>query len=372
MSDNSALMNFFELPLKNWDLFSSISLRQARIVLMNDLTPAIDFFNSKEVGIGARNAQEAAAELNIPPVEQDRLSRILRLRSYDVYTLRAALAGHLSSEEIERLALPQSERAMLERYTRDYTRALFRLIFEDKNIEVSDRQSMKQLLEETGEEIVRKNVFALAEKFQIKPEQLVDYIASIGDMLLAISFYRRSFEKLKGNIDEFLEQIKKLAEDKNLKYRHIGIQRRVGYIHKLGVASLAVLGRYFDSVNHIGQIWDGITPERFRILHDEMEQQYPKVGRLLCIWQIKLQHWRHRFYDRNGRLKDSTMDQRATFFSDRIYPKFDTIQDDLVSLKDLNQLFSKLNGEDSSETSLHDLGLPEKAPEDVSTAASTA
>ncbi|HYD30146.1 MAG TPA: hypothetical protein VEB64_04730 [Azospirillaceae bacterium] len=347
-------MNFFELPLKNWDLFSSMTLRQGRIVLMSDLTPAIDFFNSSDVGIGARNVQQATAELNIPPAEQERLSRIMRLRSYDVYTLRAALAGHLNADEIDRMALPPGERKLLEKYTRDYTRALFRLIFEDKTIEVTDRHSMKELLQQTSEEMVRNNVLALAQKFQIKPEQLVDYIASIGDMLLAISFYRRTYEHARRDIESFLTQIRKVGEDKILKYRHVGIQRRVVFIYRLGQITLQVLDRYFESINRIGEIWETLTPEKFRALHDEMEQQYPKIGRILCIWQVKMQAWRGRFCDKEGRPKDSTMDQQATFFSDRIYPKFETIQDDLHTVKDLNQVFFGMEPEGGN-----DLGLGE-------------
>lgn len=361
----SELMNFFELPLKNWDLFSSITLRQARIVLMSDLTPAIDFFNSSEVGIGARNVQEATAELNIPLEEQTRLHRIMRLRSYDVYTLRAALAECLSTEQIERLALPRSERALLEKYTRDYTRALFRLIFEDKSIEACDRHSMKDLLNETSEDIIRTNVLSLAEKFQIKPDQLVDYIASIGDMLLAISFYRRSYEHLRKEIKQFLDNIKVISDDKNLKYRHVGIQRRVAYVQKLGTVTIKILNRYFDSFNRIGVIWEGLTPERFRELHDGMEEQYPKIGRVLCIWQIKLQHWRKRFYDKDGRMRDSTMDQRATFFSDRIFPKFDSIEEDLRTIKDLNQSFQGLEGiEVAGNAEMQGLSAPPEAEED--------
>lgn len=336
--------NFFELHLKNWDLFSSRTLRGSRIVLMSDLTPAIDFFNSGEVGIGARSVQQTVSELNIPPEEQERLSRLIRLRSYDIYTLRAALAGHLTEEEIDKMVLPQSERRQLEEYTRDYTRALFRLIFDKKDASVAaaDRHSMKEVLDGTSEEIVRKNVMELSRKFCIRPDQLVDYIASIGDMLLAISFYRRSFEQKLPEINQFLEQVEGIGRDRTLKYRHAGIGRRTALMAKLGELTISKLNQYFQSINAIGAIWDGITPERFRILHDEMEVQYPKIGRILCIWQIKLSHWRGRFCDREGRPRDSTMDQKATFFSDRVYPKFDTIEEDLKSIKDLNELFTNL------------------------------
>ena len=55
---------FFELPMDKWDLFESVNLRRSKIILANDLNPVIDFFNANEVGVGARDAEQAAAPPN--------------------------------------------------------------------------------------------------------------------------------------------------------------------------------------------------------------------------------------------------------------------------------------------------------------------
>src|SRR5437763_14093296 len=92
---------FFDLPLAKWELFDSINLKRSRIVLARDINPVIDFFNSADVGIGARAARDAAAALNLTDPERRRLAALLRVRSYDVYTLRAALGIHLNPQHFQ-------------------------------------------------------------------------------------------------------------------------------------------------------------------------------------------------------------------------------------------------------------------------------
>jgi hypothetical protein len=329
---------FFELPLEKWDLFESVNLRRSKIILAADLNPVIDFFNANEVGVGARDAEQAASELKLDKSDKERLQVLLRLRSYDVYTLRAALGSHLTHEQFDRLVLPDTERRLLEEFTRDYTRALFALIFEDTGIAATDRASIRSALEGTTRDIVQRNVAALARKFSIKPEELVNYIAGLGEMLLAIAFYRRCFERSKEPMRRFLMDIKALSEDQVLHYRHIDLKRRSQQMLMWGAQTLKTLDDYFKSFNDIGRIWQDITPEKFREIRDMIERQYPMIGSVLCIWQVKINDWDQRFRDRHGRPRDSSGDQRATFFTERVTPNFERIEQYLTSIKDLGRV----------------------------------
>ena len=323
---------FFELPLDRWELFSSYTLKRARIVLISDLTPTIDFFNADEVGIGGRNAEQAAAELNLTDEDKAKLQAMLRLRSYDVYTLRAAMAEFLTPEQFERLQLPEDEKLKLEEYTREYTRALFKLIFEEGNVEARDRQSMRQLLEGSSREVVQRNVLELAKKFNINSENLVNYIAGLGEMILAIGFYRRSFEQDKKPLENFLLDIKQLHDDRTAFYRHPQLRPRAWEILQLGAETHRKLSAYFESYRDLGNIWTNITPDRFKILRDGIEAQYPAVGAALCIWQVKVASWTARFGERGTRRRESTMDQRITFVLERIAPKLNVLEKHLAAI----------------------------------------
>src|SRR5258708_27980288 len=151
-----AFYRFFELNLDSWDLFESVNLRKSKIVLASDLNPVIDFFNAAEVGIGGRNAKQAATELNLDASDEGRLGVLLRLRSYDVYTLRAALGDKLPPERFAKLALPHEEKRVLQDYTREYTRALFKLIFEDGSAEAGVHDHMRHMIESESRALIHR------------------------------------------------------------------------------------------------------------------------------------------------------------------------------------------------------------------------
>jgi hypothetical protein len=326
---------FFDLPLDKWTLFDSTTLKSSRIVLGSDLNPIIDFFNSADVGVGGRDAHQAAAELNLSDPDRRRLEALLRVRSYDVYTLRAALGNHLSPERFEQLMLPEGERRQLEEHTREYTRALFTIIFEDSGIEASNRQAMRDLLEGSTKEIVQRNVMGLAQKFAIKPTELVNYIAGVGEMLLAIAYYRRAFDYTRLDLHTFIREIKTLHEHQFVVTQHPDLPQNTSKILALGARTSKLLDSYFDSFNGIGQIWENLTPERFRKIREAIERQYPIIGSTLCIWQVKLDAWNKRFHRTTRR--DSSPVQFATFFQERIFPNFEKIQVHLDRIRNFDK-----------------------------------
>jgi hypothetical protein len=325
-SQDESYRRFFDLPLNRWKLFDSVNLNQSRVVLASDLNPLIDFFNSAEVGIGGRDAKQASAELNLDQTDQRRLSALLQLRSYDVFTLRAALGAHLTPERFEQLVLPDGEKRQLEEYTRDYTRALFALIFEESGIEATNRQAMRELLEGSTKEIVQRNVIGLAQKFAIKPTELVNYIAGVGEMLLAIAFYRRAFEVSRPLMHRFLKELRSLHEHQFIGQQNLELQNNTKKVIAYGARTMKLLDGYFQSFNDIGKIWENLTPERFRDIRGAVESQYPTIGSTLCIWQVKLDAWNHRFHRALRKASDNSPVQFAVFFQERIFPNFEKIE----------------------------------------------
>ena len=331
-----AYYRFFELSLDSWELFESVNLRKSKIVLASDLNPVIDFFNAAEVGIGGRTAKQAATELNLDPGDERKLGALLRLRSYDVYTLRAALGELLPPDRFEKLALPDEEKRLLEEYTREYTRALFKLIFEGSAAEAGDRDTMRAMLEGSAADIVKKNVQGLAKKFNIKPDELVNYIAGVGEMLLAIAFYRRCFDENKATMQSFLLDIKGLWENNIMCMRHLNLRQNTHSMLNFGARSIKALDEYFKSFDNIGQIWIDITPERFKKLREKIERQYPTIGAILCIWQVKINAWNTRFYRKKRKPADNSPEQFAVFFQERIFPDFDKIGKYLDEVKNFD------------------------------------
>lgn len=318
--DLSEYDSFYQLPLGKWDIFDSVTLKASRVVLASDLKPVIDFFNNASVGVGARTAKQSADELKLAPDDRSKIEALLKLRSYDVYSLRAALGPYLSDEQLAKLRLPDAMRELLEGYTLEYTKSLFRMVF-NEGVQAKDRESMRALFG-TGSEAAQRNLMLLARTFAINPDDLADYIAQLGEILVAISFYRRCFEVMDSEFREFLKDVKALSDDKQLQYRFLNICNNGGTMVQLGAFTVQVLRKYFDNFNNLGNIWPGMTADKFKTLKMNIEDQYPIVGAILCIWQVKIKAWMGRFRDHRGRVRESSGDQRATFFSEQIWPNF--------------------------------------------------
>ena len=90
---------FFEMPLDKWQIFDSKTLSKSKVVLLHDLKPVVDMFNADGVGIGVRTASEVIREIGLSARDQQRLISLMSARSFDVYSVRAALNDHLTDLE---------------------------------------------------------------------------------------------------------------------------------------------------------------------------------------------------------------------------------------------------------------------------------
>jgi hypothetical protein len=184
---------------------------------------------------------------------------------------------------------------------------------------------MRDLIEGTTVEIVQKNVLGLAEKFGIKPAELVNYIAALGEMLLAIAFYRRAFETGMTSMHVFLKEIRSILDNPFVCARNPEITPDVEKMVSYGVRTIKLMQAYFASFDKIGRIWENITPERFRKIREQVEEQYPTIGTTLCIWQVKISAWNYRFHRHGRKAADNSPVQFAQFFQERILPDFGKI-----------------------------------------------
>src|SRR5690349_6213530 len=107
---------FFEMPLNKWPIFDSKTLSNSKIVLLQDLKPVVDMFNADGVGIGVRTAAEVINEIGLNTHDRQRLISLMSARSFDVYSVRAALNDYLSDTELEQIKLPPKEQERLQGY----------------------------------------------------------------------------------------------------------------------------------------------------------------------------------------------------------------------------------------------------------------
>lgn len=324
---------FFEMPLDKWPIFDSKTLAKSKIVLLHDLKPVVDMFNAQGVGIGVRTATEVISEIGLNTHDRQRLVALMGARSFDVYSVRAALNDFLSDSELEQIKLPPKEQERLQGYMNNYSRGLLSVILQGTELKVTGRSSLSSILEGANRGAVLKNLIDIAARLHIEPTEIVVYISKLSEIILAISYYQRVYDSLLEDLRELLVDVKKLKEQDTLNSRFPGIKDETVEALNTGRQTILTLNGYFDQFHKVEKFFDEITPEKFRTMRESVEIHYRAIGMIVCFWQIKINEWRRRFWDDRGRRRDSTWEQRYNFFKDTVYHNLYTIEENLELIK---------------------------------------
>lgn len=335
---------FFELPLDKWKLFESKTLARSKIVLLHDLRPVVDMFNDDGIGIGVRTAAEVISEVGLNTNDRQRLISLLGARSFDVYSVRAALNDFISDDELEQIQIPPKEQERLQTYMNNYSRGLLKVILDGTDVKVTNRSSLSTILDGANRSTVLKNLMDIADRLRIEPTEIVLYISKLSEIILAISYYQRVYDGLQEDLKELLVEIRKLNAQDTLNIRYPGIKEETHEAMVAGRDSIVTLNGYFKQFKKVERFFDDISPEKFRSLRQSVEIHYRAIGMIVCFWQIKIDDWRKRFWDNRGRRKDSTWEQRYNFFKDTVYHNLYTIEENLDLIKNAKLEFAGEDG----------------------------
>ncbi len=325
---------FFEMPLNKWQIFDSKTLSRSKIVLLHDLKPVVDMFNADGVGIGVRTAAEVINEIGLSTHDRQRLVSLMSARSFDVYSVRAALNDYMSDAELEQIKLPPKEQERLQGYMNNYSRGLLKVILDGTEVKVTGRSSLSSILEDgVNRGAVLKNLIEISSKLRIEPTEIVVYISKLSEIILAISYYQRVYDSLLPDLRELLVDVKKLHEQTALMNRFPGMREETTEAMNAGRHTILTLNGYFDQFHKVEKFFDDITPEKFKSMRESVEVHYRAIGMIVCFWQIKLNEWRRRFWDNRGKRRDSTWEQKYNFFKDTVYHNLYTIEDNVELIK---------------------------------------
>jgi len=325
---------FFEMPLNKWPMFDSKTLSNSKIVLLHDLKPVVDMFNAGGVGIGIRTANEVISELSLNPHDRSRLVALMGCRSFDVYSVRAALNDHITDAELEQIQINKSDQERLQKYMSNYSRGLLKVVLEGTNVKVTNRSSLSTILDGANRGAVLKNLIEIAGRLRIEPTEIVVYISKLSEIILAISYYQRVYDSMLPDLRELAADVKKLGEQTALAGRFPGLKEETQQALDAARSTIITLNGYFDQFHKVERFFDDITPEKFKSLRENVETHYRAIGMIVCFWQIKINEWRRRFWDPSGRRRDSTWEQRYNFFKDTVYHNLHVIDDNIQMLKD--------------------------------------
>lgn len=274
-------------------------------------------------------------ELRLNEKDRPRFAALLSARSYDVYSVRAALGDQLKDTELAHIKISDADQAKLQVYLNNFSRGLLKVLLEGSDVQITDRSSLSSVLMGAAKGTVFKNIVSIAKRLGIRPQDIVGYIGSLSEMIMAISYYQRVYDASLPEFREFLVFVKKLHDTEGVGARFPSLKKDTSNVMTLGRNTIVFLKDYFQQFQKVENFFQSITPEKFKALSDAVEAHYRAIGTILCFWQIRVDQWLHS-YGGGGKAEDrreGTIEQKWKFFKETIDVHTDKIITQLDTIK---------------------------------------
>jgi len=135
----------------------------------------------------------------------------------------------------------------------------------------------------------------MADKLNIKPEEIPRFMEDYGDIFLSLSYYCRCLDAIEPIITEFLEAMDGLRDnyqfktDQNLRKT---MEEMEATINEL---MAAITGRFENFERGTKHMWDEISAERFRKVEQLISSNHTTIGGVLCSLSVKMEAWARLF-----------------------------------------------------------------------------
>ncbi|MEQ9448232.1 MAG: hypothetical protein RLN70_04890, partial [Rhodospirillaceae bacterium] len=135
----------------------------------------------------------------------------------------------------------------------------------------------------------------MAEKLQIKIDQIPRFIEDYGDIFLSLSYYNHCLDRLTPLLESFIRSMNEMRKslqvrnDRNLLAEMDKVDKRISGL-------ISFLKRTFQDFAVMSQdLWDNLSASKFEQVKAYIESTQVKVGTVLCGLTVKMNAWVVRF-----------------------------------------------------------------------------
>jgi len=178
------------------------ALNRARLIKNVRLDSVIELFTDKDTGSGQIDIEDLPHQFNWdmsdPPTDMSIVRRIGALPSYDVYSLRISLREmDIPINDHEALRLSDSMNKELTSYMTDFTRPLISQIYGgEDDVAINSFDDVIKLFRDPDVKTSLDKIRIMANKLNIKPEEIPRIMEDYGEIFLSLSYYRRCWTPL--------------------------------------------------------------------------------------------------------------------------------------------------------------------------------
>ncbi len=276
--------------------FDTPGLSQARLIKNVRLESVVEIFADADTGSGQLGIEDLPQEFGWDIYEPPKDFQILRtlglLPSYDVYSLRLSLREHdIEVDSVDALKLSPEKNQELAEYMKDFTRPLIGQIYGSDELEIHDFADVIKLFRDPDVKKALEKLKVMAEKLEIKPDQIPRFMEDYGDIFLSLSYYRNCLDKIEPIITEFIYSLDMLRTNYQFK-NDINLMNTVDMMESVFNNLLVnITGRFENFERGTKHMWDKISAERFRRVEKLISSYHITIGGVLCALSVKMNAW---------------------------------------------------------------------------------
>lgn len=252
------------------------------------------------------------------------MKKLAGLDSYDVYSLRTALKDlEINIDDASALRLSEDKEKDLAQYMGKYTHPLIREIYGDSG--ASEINSFEDLLALFHDPDVRKALARLkemAEKLGIGPDKVPMFLDGYGDTFLSLSYYRQCLNRIDPAVNMFLNTIRNLRVDAELRDNRAFQDTTREAESILGEAMSGLTNRFDTFDRATSSLWHDMSMDRFRDVDKLVKGLNTTNGGVLCALWVKMTAWTRAFP--KGEVGKPT--EQAEFIKTELKPGLDKIR----------------------------------------------
>ena len=316
------------------------SLNRAKLIKNVRLDSVIEMFTDEDTGSGQIDIEDLPQQFNWdmagPTNDMAIMRKVGLLPSYDVYSLRISLREMgISVNDHDSLKLPDAMSKELTAYMTDFTRPLIAQIYGGDDVKIESFDDVIKLFRSPDIKTALEKIRIMADKLNIKPEEIPRFMEDYGDIFLSLSYYRRSLDAIEPIITEYLEAMDALKDNYQFKTNKNLGQTMDEMEPTINELMAAIIGRFENFERGTKHMWDEISAERFRKVEELISSYHTTISGVLCSLSVKMDAWARLFPTPSV----SGPGKRAEFIMSEMkqgMEKIQTIEDSAPMLSALN------------------------------------
>lgn len=290
--------SLYVLPLSIIPLHTP-ALRRARMIKNVRLDGVVELFEDTKAGSGQIDVEDLPQEFNwADPNHPDLkvLQKLVQLPSYDVYSLRVLLRERgIVVNDFDALRLSKKKNQELTSYMTAFTRPLIFNIYGDADLTIRSFDDLVALFREPDVRKAYDKLKLMAEKLEIRLEEIPKFLEDYGDIFLSLSYYRQCLDQIEPLVSAFLEWLAELQQSWPAQ-RDVNVTRTCRMVQEtLNATMLAITGRFESFDQGTKDLWENVSADRFRKVETLIKSFHTTIGGILCALTVKMEAWTRTF-----------------------------------------------------------------------------